>query len=206
MCRFRPFTPLAASYPLFRRLDRLAVQDRGARRRRPPVGYPHLRPQRVVDRLPRAVPPPGRKVVVDGLPGRVVVGQRPPRDAIAQDVEDGVHQLAHVHGPWATTRLGRRQVRLQARPLAIRQVGGVSCSCHPPILGRPPLFGHPLRRGSVRRALGLNILRGRYREEERCPRDHLPGVGDRVIPGVQKGLTMRAAREGDVPLDQLPQP
>lgn len=48
-----------------------------------------------IDPFPRIVDPPGPEVVVNGLPGRQVVGQQAPSTSATQHVEeDGIEDLA----------------------------------------------------------------------------------------------------------------
>jgi hypothetical protein len=79
----------------------------------------------MVDLLPQPLLPPAAEVVVDGLPGRQVVGQQPPGTAGPQPVGHGVDQLAAVMEGWAAAGLGRRDERGQELPLGIGQVGGI---------------------------------------------------------------------------------
>src|SRR5258708_5735210 len=84
-----------------------------------------LRRQHVVRMLPRAVQPPQSKVVVSGLPGRNLVRQQPPGAATSHDVEDGVQDLAQRMKPRTADTPGRRQERIQASELCVRQIGQV---------------------------------------------------------------------------------
>ncbi len=76
------------------RLDRLAVDYARAGLRVSSEVNPHPLAQRPVHPFPGAVEAPSSEVVVDGLPRREVVGQKPPGAAAFDDVEDGVKDLA----------------------------------------------------------------------------------------------------------------
>src|SRR5688572_22179609 len=93
-----------------------------------------------MDALPRPVVTPEAEVVIHGLPAWEVVRQCPPADAFADDVEDGVDDLAARDGRRATAGLGCRDEILDACPLGVTEVGWVSLSCHPTILPPQPLF------------------------------------------------------------------
>jgi hypothetical protein len=82
-------------------LDRLAIADAGTRLRISPHTDPLPLTQSSEQLLPGAVDAPGAEVMVDGLLGREVVRQKPPGTSAADDVEDGVKDLAQgVHpGP-----------------------------------------------------------------------------------------------------------
>src|SRR5262249_50717409 len=74
-------------------LDRLAIDNGGTGCRLLAGGCSDLSPQGGVDVLPGAVVPPGVEVVADGLPGREVVGQHPPRTAAPVHVQGRVDDL-----------------------------------------------------------------------------------------------------------------
>ena len=77
--------------------------------------------------LPEALPLPAAQPVMTGLPGAVALGQIPPGSAGAQDPQDPVDDPPVVFiGMPALARPLRRQQRLQAVPLGIRQVS----ACH----------------------------------------------------------------------------
>src|SRR5918995_2550254 len=79
--------------------------------------------------LPRPIQAPGAEVVIDGLPGREAVGQQPPSAATADDVEDGVCDLAQGMYPRAPGGFGGWQMGLQEGPLGIGEVALV-CFSH----------------------------------------------------------------------------
>jgi hypothetical protein len=54
----------------------------------------NLETQRLEQLVPDTFVSPATKVPVDGAPGREIVGQQSPRTAAAQDVEDGIDDLA----------------------------------------------------------------------------------------------------------------
>jgi len=66
--------------------------------------------------------------MVDGLPGREVVGQQPPGATAANDLEDGIQDLAS--GVHLGTSGGFRcaQVGFEAAPFGVGEVGLACCS------------------------------------------------------------------------------
>ena len=92
------------------------------------------------------VVPPGREVPVDGLPGREVRGQVPPRAPGPVQVQDGLDDPAPRPDPRPSPppRPIRRQMQRDDLPLRISQVTGIApgpCSGPPRIPGTrgPPL-------------------------------------------------------------------
>jgi hypothetical protein len=79
----------------------------------------------MVDLLPQPLLPPAAEVVVDGLPGRQVMGQQPPGAASPQPVGHGVDQLAAIMDGRAAARLGRGDEWGKQLPLGVGEVGGV---------------------------------------------------------------------------------
>src|SRR5215204_147550 len=67
--------------------------------------------------------------MMDGLPGREVVGQQAPGASATHDVEDGVDDLAEGVYPGSPGSCGGREMGLYVRPLGIGEVGLV-CSSH----------------------------------------------------------------------------
>ena len=131
--RLRPVTFFPASSPHpapIGRLDRLAVDDRGTRRRGAPGLHPHPLAQQRMQPLPGAVPAPRGEVVVDRLVRWEVVRQRPPGPASTQVVQDAVENLAHIHRARPPTGLGWGDQRLQDRPLRVREVTRVRLVWH----------------------------------------------------------------------------
>src|SRR5581483_5765942 len=139
-CRLRPatfFPPVVAAGAGQRgALDRLAVHRPGGRLGRAAVADAAVVAQRVVEAPPGAVPLPAAEVAVDGVPGREVARQHAPGAAGAQQVEDGVEDVAAVvlGGPAAGPRGGDQGG--DVGPLHVRQVGRVVLPAHGPILRR----------------------------------------------------------------------
>ena len=132
--------------PFFRRLGALAVQDGGAGTLLATSGQSGLGPKSIVDSRPSAIQAPGTKVVVDRLAARKLVGQVAPGASRAQCIEDAVDDLAQVHLPRTSSRLGWRKQWLQRLPLRIRKIAGVRLSLHTQSLPQSlPLFRHTLR-------------------------------------------------------------
>ena len=65
-----------------------------------------------VQPLPGTVDAPHPEVVMNGLPGRKVVGQKAPSTPTADDVEDGVKDLAWEVQAWPTVGLWSGKVGL----------------------------------------------------------------------------------------------
>ena len=61
--------------------------------------------------------------MIDGLPGRELVRQRPPGTTAVQDEEHGVEQFAPQVCRRAATGLGRRHQRVEDDPLVVGQIG-----------------------------------------------------------------------------------
>src|SRR5262249_46516573 len=115
------------------RLDRLTVESGGAGRRCPPGLDAGQGTQGVEDLLPGTVPVPPLEVVVDRLPRRQVMGQRPPGTPFAGVVKQGVDDFAQIDfagPPGPTASLDAGQQRLDQRPLLVRQVAGIRFAFH----------------------------------------------------------------------------
>ena len=67
--------------------------------------------------------------MVDGFPGREVVGQQSPGAAAANDVEDGVEDLTGAVHLGTPGSVGERQMRFEEGPLFVREVALV-CFSH----------------------------------------------------------------------------
>jgi hypothetical protein len=78
--------------------------------------------------LPRSVDAPSSEVVKDGLPRREVVGQKAPRAATPQDVEDDIEDFALIVNPGSAGGFRDGKMRLQAGPFSIGEVGWVRLS------------------------------------------------------------------------------
>src|SRR5258707_5124439 len=104
---------------------RLAVDNPGARLRVTPNTRAELLTDHVVEMLPCTVQAPAAKLVVSGLPGRKLVRQQPPGATSSHDVEDGVQDLAQRMKPRTADTPERRQERIQASELCVRQIGQV---------------------------------------------------------------------------------
>jgi len=70
-----------------------------------------------------------RSDYLDGLPGRELVGKKPPGAAAAENVEDGVEDLAQRVEPGTAESLRNWQVGLDESPFSVGEVGLV-CSSH----------------------------------------------------------------------------
>ena len=97
-----------------------------------------------MDGVEGAVVPPLVEVAPDGALGREVLGQVTPLAAGAQDVEDGIDDVAQVGlaGPAAGVD---GQVRLDQGPLRVGDVAGVGLRSHTSFYASTPLMGQSLR-------------------------------------------------------------
>src|SRR4051812_46531078 len=91
------------------RLDRLAVDAAGAGLGFLSHGLANLTAERVVNLLPQPAPAPAMEIVADRPFRREVMRQSGPRTACAQEIEDGIEDLAEVGGPRSTRPHRRRQ-------------------------------------------------------------------------------------------------
>src|SRR5450830_1385351 len=91
---------IATRSTLFRRLDRLAVDDARRGFRVSALPNPLLPAQFLAYPLPRAAVPPVAEVVLNRRPGRQIMGQQPPRATRAQQVQDGIHNLPQIMLAW----------------------------------------------------------------------------------------------------------
>ncbi len=119
--------------PFFRALGALAGpralrpgDDGGGRARLARGGLATAHVERIVDAIERTVPAPQIEIIVERRTRRLVLGNRPPLAASAQDVHQAVDDLAHVHRPLVAAALGRRNVRLHQRPFLVRKVAGIA--------------------------------------------------------------------------------
>ncbi len=102
-------------------LDGLAVQDASRRLRVASRRTTDLSAQRIVQALPGAILPPPTEVGPGGAPWDQIARDHPPLGTTPRDVANGIEHLPQV-GPWAATRVGRRQERLEDGLLCIVQV------------------------------------------------------------------------------------
>ncbi len=109
--------------------ERPVIHHAGARTRIPSDAHAQTLAQGGVQPLPGTVEAPGPEVVVDGLPGRKLVGQQAPGTSATQHVEDGVEDLPQGMDSRAAGSLRDGEVRLYAGPLGVGKVGLV-CSSH----------------------------------------------------------------------------
>ena len=86
-----------------------------------PGALPVRHDQRVMDPGPNPFAFPAPQVVIDRLPRREVVRQKPPRTACAQQIQDRLNDLALGRAARATARRGIGDHRLDHGPLAVRQ-------------------------------------------------------------------------------------
>jgi len=107
-------------------LSALAIDDRGRGARLSAFGFARRHVECVVDALQRTVPVPQHEVVMRCALRRQVLRQGLPLAAGREHVKDRVQNLANVHLAPPTAMLGRRDRRLDQRPLGVRQIAGIT--------------------------------------------------------------------------------
>jgi hypothetical protein len=90
----------------------------------------HALAQGGVGRLPRAAQAPLPEVVEGRLPAREAVRQHPPRHAAAQDVEDGVEDLAQSHRAGTSFSFPGRKQRFEDGELRVGEITVVMLAVH----------------------------------------------------------------------------
>src|SRR3954452_12356475 len=92
--------------------------------------FAHALAQGGVDRLPQAARAPPAEVVEGRLPGREAVRQHPPRHPAAQDVEDGVEDLAQSGRAGTPSGLPGRKQRLEDGEFRFGQITVIMLAVH----------------------------------------------------------------------------
>src|SRR6266511_6297393 len=103
----------------------LAVDNAGARLGVASDAGAELLAKSGVHVFPRAIQAPQPEIVIGRMPGWKLVWQQPPGTATPNNIEDCVEDLAHGMQSGSAKGLRRRQERLQARELSVRQVSQV---------------------------------------------------------------------------------
>src|SRR5829696_2737576 len=114
-------TTLLSAYPGC--LYRLAIHYTCAGLRVSLEAYPNPLAQSSVHPFPGSIHSPDAEVVVDGLPGREVMGQESPSTATTHYVKDGVEYLAQAMEARSPLVLGSRQEPFDALPLSVTKIG-----------------------------------------------------------------------------------
>src|ERR1041384_3387394 len=109
-------------------LDALRVDNRGAGLAVAAFQDAEVTAQGIVDPFPGTIFSPAPKVMIDDAPGRQIVGDKAPRTAGAQDIQDRIDDLALGINFWSTTRLGGRDHWFENLPFGIMEVGWVRFS------------------------------------------------------------------------------
>jgi hypothetical protein len=81
-----------------------------------------------VQLLPGAVDTPSPEVVVNGLLRRKLARQQAPSTPATHDVEDSVKELTQSVDSWPSASLWGREIRLDASPHGVGEVGWASLS------------------------------------------------------------------------------
>jgi len=113
---------IARNPAAFRGFHTLTVDDAGAGRSLAALQFASGGDKDMVDALPQPDIAPGVEITPHRRGWREVLRQRPPLAAAAGDVEDGVHDVAHVGGARPTARFGGRDQRCHHSPLAVCQI------------------------------------------------------------------------------------
>jgi hypothetical protein len=108
---------LFSAYPSC--LYRLAIHYPRAGLRVPFEAYPHPLVQRLVHLFPGSIHSPQTEVVVDGLPGWEVMGQKSPGTAATDYVKDSVEYLAQAMEARSPLVFWSWQESLDALPLSV---------------------------------------------------------------------------------------
>src|SRR5918993_4629939 len=111
-------------------LDRLTVDDRRTRLRRPADRTAVALPQSLVHVLPGAILAPLGVVVEDSSPRRILVRQQPPLRSGAQQIEDGVDDAPQRIGLSPSGRMAAGDERLEQRPFGLIEIAGVRTDSH----------------------------------------------------------------------------
>src|SRR5918912_1160026 len=111
-------------------LHRLAVNDRRRRTRLTASTQTDLLAQQAVDLFPDAGFAPVAEVVIDSFPTRKFVWQQAPGTAGADQVEDGLEDLAHIVLARPPSWLCRRDQWRQLIPLCISQICRIFSAIH----------------------------------------------------------------------------
>src|SRR5215210_5116329 len=82
--------------------------------------------------LPHAALLPASEVVVDGLPGRKVDGQRAPAAALPGHVKDRIHHRALLILAGIAARIRPPHKGLNGSPLRVAQITGIGLFSHSP--------------------------------------------------------------------------
>src|SRR5215212_1677521 len=112
----------ALQSPDFGRLDALRVNNPSRWSRTATGLLPDFGAELVVDGFPSAVQPPQAEVMIDSLPLREILGQQIPADAAADQIKDGVQDLAHISGTRASAGFCFRNESLNMFVFTIGQV------------------------------------------------------------------------------------
>ena len=139
-------------FPAFRRLDALAVNNRGTGLGLPPFLLADGCDQGRVERVPQPAVAPSPVIPIPRLPRRKVVRQQAPGLPTAPEIEDGIENLAIRPGARAASGTpGQGEQVCKAAPLVIIQIRWVRSSggCFP-----PPRLSAPFSKRSLRARYG----------------------------------------------------
>ncbi len=107
-------------HPLFPRSNTLAVDDASRRARFTIHGFATLHVKRVMNAIQRAVPVPKVKIIKQRALRRQIFGNITPLASRAQHIHKTIHDFPQLNRALASAAFGRRNERLDVRPLLIR--------------------------------------------------------------------------------------
>ena len=129
---FAAFDQFGAVKPFFPSsiggLDGLRVDNRGPGLPGAAFKDTEVTAQGIVDTFPGPIAPPLPKVVVDDTPGRQIVGDKPPRTARPQDIENRINDFSFGVFLRSAASFGGRNEWFENLPFGIIEVGGIELS------------------------------------------------------------------------------
>ena len=108
--------------------DALRVNNRCAGLAVATFQNPEVTAQGVIDPFPRPISAPAPTVVIDDAPRRQIIGDKPPRTASAQDIQDRIDDLPFGIGFRPAARFGSRNQWFENLPFSIIEIGWVGFS------------------------------------------------------------------------------
>src|ERR1700676_1282027 len=117
---------IATGAATLRRFHGLAVNDACGRARFAPLVLARRDDERVVDRQPRPITRPRGEIPLNRRVGRKLFWKLPPLATRRSNVEQRIHQIAHIRLARASNQIRNRNERLDQRPLRVRQVACIA--------------------------------------------------------------------------------
>ena len=113
---------------MFRRLDRLAIDEPSAGLAPFAGGHPHIASEQIMHAWPSPVPTPLPTIVIHEAPWGQIMGEHPPRSSTARPIEDGIQNLTLRIRFGAPARFGFGHQMVDHVPFFIGQVGRICLS------------------------------------------------------------------------------